>query len=153
MEQSASNLLRFIGTISRAINSQADKKYRQLNLQKGQYLFLTRICENPEINLSELSNLLKVDKTTTTKAVNKLEEIGYIWKRKNSHDQRKFQLFPTNEGLLVYDIILAEERLQQKIIVASLSENEIEMVTNLIEKMSDSVENYWLASDTSLAKK
>lgn len=51
--------LRYVGALSRAINSTADWKYKQFDLKKGQYLFITRICENPGINFVELSNLLK----------------------------------------------------------------------------------------------
>ena len=74
--------LRYVGALSRAINSTSDWKYKQFDLKKGQYLFITRICKNPGINFVELSNMLKVDKTTTTKAVQKLIELGYIKRNK-----------------------------------------------------------------------
>jgi DNA-binding MarR family transcriptional regulator len=62
-------LLREIGVLLRVIHYVSDVKYKELKLQKGQFTFLTRICENPGISFVELSNMLKVDKTTTTKAV------------------------------------------------------------------------------------
>ena len=34
-------------------------------------MFLTRVCENPGINFVDLSNMIKVDKTKTTKVVKK----------------------------------------------------------------------------------
>lgn len=55
-------VLRFVGALYRSINSKADSKYKQFNLQKGQYMFITRVCENPGINFMDLSNMLKVDK-------------------------------------------------------------------------------------------
>ena len=56
---------------------------KSINLEKGQYQFLTRIKENPGINQKKLSSLLLVDKTTTAKAVNKLVAKGYINKKTN----------------------------------------------------------------------
>ena len=64
-----SDILREIGTLSRCIHFISDVKFKEISLQKGQFTFLTRICENQGINQIDLSNLLKVDKTTTTKAI------------------------------------------------------------------------------------
>ncbi|EGO2713240.1 MarR family winged helix-turn-helix transcriptional regulator [Enterococcus faecalis] len=150
MKKSKSKALRFIGTISRAVNSKSDKKYKQLNLQKGQYMFLTRICEHPEINLSDLSKLLKVDKATTTKAVNKLIKVGYVKKNRNKYDKREFNLLPTESGVLIYKIIISEELNQLDILFENFNEEEVEVATKLIEKMSKNIENYWLDSEYDL---
>ena len=58
--------------LARSIQSISDVKFKEFNLQRGQFIFLTRVCENPGFNQIDLSNLLKVDKTTTTKAIQKL---------------------------------------------------------------------------------
>ena len=151
MEKKNSKALRFIGTVSRAINSKSDKKYKQLNLQKGQYMFLTRICEHPEINLSDLSRLIKVDKATTTKAVNKLLELGYITKKRNSYDRREFNLSPTNSGLKVYAMIISEEMVQLNTVFENFNNEEIKIVTELLSRMSENIENYWLDSENELS--
>ncbi|MDC9507572.1 MarR family winged helix-turn-helix transcriptional regulator, partial [Clostridioides difficile] len=88
IEKLTNDILRKIGSLSRAIHSISDIKYKELKLQKGQFTFLTRICENPGINFVDLSNMLKVDKTTTTKAVQKLIEAGYVDKRQDETDKR-----------------------------------------------------------------
>lgn len=150
VEKENSRALRLIGTVSRAINSKSDKKYKQLHLQKGQYMFLTRICEHPEINLTDLSKLLKVDKATTTKAVNKLLELGYISKERKSSDKREFNLLPTNSGLKVYTTIISEEKVQLNTIFENFNHKEIEIVTELLDRMSENVENYWLDSENEL---
>lgn len=84
-------------------------KYRELSLQKGQFIFLTRICENKGINFIELSKILTVDKSTTTKAVKKLIEAGYINKEQDEKDKREYKLYPTKKALEVYDLIITEE--------------------------------------------
>ena len=134
-------ILRYVGSLSREINSISDIKYKEFNLQKGQYLFITRICENPGINLIDLSNLLKVDKTTTTKAIKKLIEIGYINKEQDKNYRRGYKLTPTEKALKIYDKIMEEEFKQLGISFQGFSEEEKKLATDLIEKMSKNIED------------
>lgn len=67
------DLLRDIGTLARTIHYLHDLHFKELALQRGQFIFLTRICENTGINQNDLSLLLKVDKSTTAKAVQKID--------------------------------------------------------------------------------
>ncbi|GFP75550.1 MarR family winged helix-turn-helix transcriptional regulator [Clostridium fungisolvens] len=144
MKELDCRVLRFLGTIYRATNSKSDYKYKQFELQKGQYMFLTRICENPGINFVDLSNMLKVDKTTTTKAVHKLIDIGYLNKEQDERDKREYKLNPTKKGLEVYEFILEEERRQLEISFKGFSEEEKKLATELIKRMSENIEEYWI---------
>lgn len=137
-------VLRFVGALYRAINSKADSKYKQFNLQKGQYMFITRVCENPGINFMDLSNMLKVDKTTTTKAVKKLIDIGYLDKQQDENDKREYKLTPTKKALEVYEFIIHEESKQSEISFRGFTEEEKQMATTLIKRMSENIEEYWL---------
>lgn len=137
-------VLRFVGALYRAINSKADFKYKQFNLQKGQYMFITRVCENPGINFMDLSNMLKVDKTTTTKAVKKLIDIGYLNKQQDENDKREYKLTPTKKALDVYEFIIREESKQFEISFKGFSEEEKKTATELIKRMSENIEEYWL---------
>lgn len=137
-------VLRFVGTLSRAINSKADFKYKKFALQKGQYMFITRVCENPGINFVNLSNMLKVDQATTTKAVKKLIDIGYLNKEQDENDKREYRLTPTKRALEIYEFIIEEESKQLEISFKGFSEEEKQMATKLIERMSENIEEYWL---------
>ncbi|MDD7795388.1 MarR family winged helix-turn-helix transcriptional regulator [Clostridium sp. 'White wine YQ'] len=143
MKELDCKVLRFTGTLYRAINSKADFEYKKYDLQKGQYMFLTRVCENPGINFVELSNMLKVDKATTTKAVKKLIDIGYMNKQQGQSDKREYKLTPTKKGLEVYNFILGEERKQLEISFKGFSKDEKQLATELIRRMSENIEEYW----------
>ncbi|MEK8223421.1 MarR family transcriptional regulator [Clostridioides difficile] len=138
-----SNILREVGTLSRAVNSINDIKYKESKLQKGQFTFLTRICENPGINLVELSNMLKVDKATTTKAIQKLIKAGYVDKKQDEFDKRGYNLTPTDKSLEVYELIIEEENRSIEICFDNFTDEEKQVVTKLLEKMSKNVENEW----------
>lgn len=137
------NALRYTGALYRATNSRSDVKYKDYNLQKGQYMFLTRICENPGINFIDLSNMLKVDKTTTTKAVQKLIEIGYVEKTQDDVDKRGYKLTATDKALGVYQSIIAEETRQIDICFKDFTKEEKEMAEKILKRMSQNIEEYW----------
>lgn len=136
-------ILREIGTLSRCIHTISDTKFRGLDLQKGQFIFLTRVCENPGINQIDLSNLLKVDKTTTAKALQKLIGAGYIRKARDEQDKRMWRLYAQSKGLDTYSQLIEEENRNIAVCFAHFSEEEKETVLTLIKKMCNNIENDW----------
>lgn len=146
MKQLEHEILREIGTLSRSIHAICDTKFKELSLQKGQFIYLTRICENPGINLVDLTLLLKMDKTSTTKAIQKLEAEGYIQRKKDQEDKRIVRLYPTPKGIKSYDSIIEEENKNIKICLQGFSQEEQRLVTQLITKMSKNIESEWKAS-------
>ena len=136
-------ILREIGALSRCVHAISDAKFKKLQLQKGQFIFLTRICEHPGLNQIDLSNLLKVDKTTTAKAVQKLIEHGYIHKVKDSVDQRMWRLHPLEKGLATYRLVIAEENRNIAICFAGLSAADQQTVGRLIRMMRENLETDW----------
>lgn len=137
------DILREIGNLSRCIHSISDLKFKEINLQKGQFTFLTRICENQGINQVDLSNLLKVDKTTTTKAIQKLIEAGYIYKKRDDVDKRMWRLYPRERALEIYTFIIEEENRNIGICLNNFSVEEKELVSKLVKRMRENIENDW----------
>lgn len=138
-----SEILREIGALARSVHSINDIRLRELHLQKGQFIFLTRICENPGIHLIALSDLLRVDKTTTTKAVQKLIRQGYVQKERDPADQRIWRLYPTNLALDAYTQVIAEENRCLSICHQRLSPQEQDTVYRLIVHMRENIEQDW----------
>lgn len=136
-------ILREVGMLSRAIQSISDVKFKALHLQRGQFVFLTRVCENPGLNQIELSNLLKVDKTTTTKVIQKLIEEGYVKKERDFSDKRMWRIYPTNKAQEIYPMIIGEENENIKACFRNFTEKEKELVYKLVKKMGTNIEEDW----------
>ena len=136
-------ILREVGTLSRCIHTISDSKFRDLDLQKGQFIFLTRVCENPGINQIDLSNLLKVDKTTTAKALQKLIDAGYIRKTRDNQDKRMWRLYAETQGLDTYNQLIEEENRNIAVCFTHFTDAEKETALALIKKMCDNIENDW----------
>ena len=139
-------ILREVGTLSRCIHTISDTKFRDLDLQKGQFIFLTRVCENPGINQIDLSNLLKVDKTTTAKALQKLIDAGYIRKTRDNQDKRMWRLYAEAQGLDTYNQLIEEENRNIAVCFTHFTDAEKETALALIKKMCDNIENDWQKS-------
>jgi DNA-binding MarR family transcriptional regulator len=78
-------------------------------MQKGQFVYLTRLCENPGAGVVRLARLARVDQTTATKAVQKLEHAGYVTRRPDPSDGRSQILAPTEKARQAWTVIVAAE--------------------------------------------
>lgn len=135
--------LREVGMLARCIQSISDIKFREIKLQRGQFIFLTRICENPGINLVELSDILKVDKATTTKAIQKLVDEGYVQRERSSEDKRMLHLFPSIKAQRTYSFIIEEENLNIDKCFDGFDAVEKETVQYLLKRMRENIEQEW----------
>jgi DNA-binding MarR family transcriptional regulator len=132
------DILREIGLIYRAVNTFCDYVMKSINLEKGQYQFLVRIKENPGINQKNVSSLLLVDKTTTTKAVNKLVTKGYIDKKVDQTDKRNVKLYLTPKGKKTCVFLDKEEQFCNDVFLEKLTKEQKKDVMTYLSAITDS---------------
>lgn len=138
-----STLLRDLDNLVREIHTIYESSFKKFSLQKGQFAYLTRICENEGINLADLSFQLKVDKTTTTKAVQKLILSELIRKEQDILDKRVWHLFPTDKTRQLYSQIISEKNRVLDICFAGFSSKDRVNFGNLVTKMSSNIAKEW----------
>ena len=136
-------IIRRIGAISRALDSISNIEFRQYNLTKGQYLYLVRVVENPGIIQEYLAEMIRVDKTTGNRAVNKLETQGLLTKRTNSTNKKNKQLFATDKGLEIYHEIIKEHRYSEAQAVKQLTKDEQQQLLQLLTKVDTEIFENW----------
>ncbi len=61
-------------------------------------MFLMHINDNEGLSQKELTKLIRIDKATTTKAIKKLQEDGYVKTTCCCHDKRLHELYLTEKG-------------------------------------------------------
>jgi DNA-binding MarR family transcriptional regulator len=81
-------ILRKVGMIARALDSISNIEFKEYDLTKGQYLYLVRICENPGLIQEKLAEMIKVDRTTAARAIQKLEINGFIEKKDDTRNKK-----------------------------------------------------------------
>ncbi|MBF2352191.1 MarR family transcriptional regulator [Listeria welshimeri] len=89
------DILRNIGVIARALDSISNIEFKELNLSKGQFVYLVRICEHPGIIQEKLVDMLKIDRATASRAIKNLEKNELITKQQDNNNKKNKLLFPT----------------------------------------------------------
>lgn len=84
-----------------------------------------------------------MDKTTTTKAIQKLIEAGYVYKKRDNIDKRMWRLYPKEKGLGIYSFIIEEENRNIEVCLKNFSIEEKDLVSKLVKKMRENIENDW----------
>ncbi|WP_137662490.1 MarR family winged helix-turn-helix transcriptional regulator [Enterococcus hulanensis] len=139
------DVLREIGKIARALDSIANIEFKEYQLSKGQYLYLTRIFENPGIIPDKLAEMIKVDRTTAARAIKKLEEKGFIEKKPDSKNKKIRRLFVTAEGAELAPIIQLENEYSNQIALQNLSAQEVEAFTKTLKTLTANIDEEWLS--------
>lgn len=136
-------ILRSIGVIARSLDSIANVEFKELQLNRGQYLYLARISEQPGIILERLAEVLKVDKTTAARAVQKLERQKLIV-RKNDTENKKIKLmYPTEQGKKLYQVLNREENYSNKVALQGFSEEEKQQLYEYLQRVAKNVDSDW----------
>lgn len=136
-------ILREIGMIARSLDSIANIEFKECNLTKGQYLYVIRIYENPGIIQEELSDMIKVDKTTISHAIKKLEKDGFIEKIQDENNKKIKRLYISEKGKESYDFIKRENDYSNKIALKGLSQKEAEEIEKLLKKVRENISKDW----------
>ncbi|MBX8935506.1 MULTISPECIES: MarR family winged helix-turn-helix transcriptional regulator [Enterococcus] len=139
------DVLREIGKIARALDSIANIEFKEYQLSKGQYLYLTRIFENPGIIPDKLAEMIKVDRTTAARAIKKLEEKGFIEKKPDSKNKKIRRLFVTAEGAELAPIIQLENEYSNQIALQNLSAQEVEAFAKTLKTLTANIDEEWLS--------
>ncbi|MCM3089294.1 MarR family transcriptional regulator [Bhargavaea ginsengi] len=136
-------LLREIGVIARSLDSISNIEFKEVDLSKGQYLYMVRICEHPGIIQEKLAEMIKVDRTTAARAIMKLEEKGFIEKRDDVDNRRIKKLFPTAKGLEIYPFIIREHKHSNSVALEGFSEDEADILLRLLRRVRKNVDKDW----------
>lgn len=137
------DILREIGMIARALDSISNIEFKDLDLTRGQYLYLVRIYENPGIIQEKLAKMIKVDRTTAARAIKKLEMQGFIQKLPDEQNKKIKKLFPTEKGKKVYPLLRREGEHSTEVALSGFTSEEKETISALLHRVRKNIERDW----------
>ncbi len=137
------DILREIGMIARALDSISNIEFKDLDLTRGQYLYLVRIYENPGIIQEKLAEMIKVDRTTAARAIKKLEMQGFIQKQPDEQNKKIKKLFPTEKGKKVYPLLRREGEHSMEVALSGFTLEEKETIFKLVHRVRKNIERDW----------
>jgi len=126
------------------LESIANIEFKEVQLSKGQYIYLVRIFENEGIIPERLAERIKVDRTTLSRAVKKLEENGFILKESDKENKKIKHLYTTAKGKQAVQLIIRENNYSNKVAIQQLSALERKNLAEMLKKIKSSVEVDWV---------
>lgn len=104
-------------------------------IARGMQTYIIKIVENPGMIQDEISKIVKVDKGTCARAIQRLLDKQYIIREKDVEDKRKYRIFPSEKALEEYPVILKTyEEITDKSI-SGLSKEEEKKLEELLDKI------------------
>lgn len=138
-----SEILREIGNISRALSSVSNIEFKDTQLNKGQYLYLARIYENPGIINEMLADMVKVDRSVVSKAVKNLEQTGVVRKAADPENKKIRRLYVTEKDTELYDYLDREEKYSEQQALDKLTTTKKKELLRLLRRVSGNVGKEW----------
>lgn len=130
------SISRYINYLHRQGVSTLCNSYKLYNIGAGQYQFLVYLFMKDGITHEELTHKIGVDKATTTRALKKLEDYGYITRHCDPLDKRKYYIYLTEYAKSHKNKILEIAKAWEMQLVEELSPNELEQLYLLLRKIS-----------------
>ncbi len=133
---------KWISIIYRYSMIHANKLLKPFKMTGSQLMFFITIVDMPGITQEELSEHLKINKSTTTKVVQALEKNEYISKKISEKDKRAYNLYPTKKAVELRKKIRKLAFEWDDILCYGLDDKQKEKVYSFIEQMACNADEY-----------
>ena len=105
----------------------------------GHWAFLRVLWDQDGLTQKELSDAIGVTEPTTFAAVKALIDKGYITRRHNTGNKRKFYVYLTSEGAALRDILVPLAEKVNRVAVADIPPENINLTRETLLKMIENL--------------
>src|SRR6056297_2455539 len=137
MNSSSTSLGRLVSAIHRYGHCFFDHLFSDIEIGHGPRNFLAALYLREGISQDELSECLMMDKTTTARAVKKLEDAGYVTRSREERDRRYYHLYLTDKGRALAPRIWETRKQWTEILSEGFSEEEEKLFYSYLERAAD----------------
>jgi len=135
MNENKNSIARWISLLHRYGHIYVGRKLKKYNINKGQYIFLNALYKKDGIRQEQLSDYLKIDKGTTAKAIKRLEDDEYIFRKVDAKDKRAYNVFLTEKALKMKPMVRKAMMDWTDILFIGFSEDDKESAIALLDRM------------------
>ena len=130
------SLIYITGTLVRGLSSQTFTE-KNFELTPDQYVILNLLLENEEIMCQRrLAEITFKDRANISRIIDILHQKGFIEKIPDSNGRKIYKLIVTQKGKDARDKILSTDIELRNIITNNISEEELAVTFNTLEKMN-----------------
>lgn len=133
---------KYISILQRLNNVYYANQLSSYQIGCGQQFFLLQIFRNPGTNLQELASFGYYDKATSTRAVKKLEEEGYVQTEMASEDKRVRRIYTTEKAAAVVEKTWECMGDWADIILEGFTKEERDAAEQMFIRMASNAHNY-----------
>lgn len=124
-----------ISDVARLLRTEFDRRVRRLGITRAQWLVLTRLHRRPGASLSELAEMMEVEKATAGRMIDRLVANGWVERRTARDDRRVKRVYLSADAERVHRRIwrVAEETVDSAL--ADLSQRERKQLMDLLSRI------------------
>jgi len=130
---------KFISYLHRYGQIYIEKKLEPYSIGSGQFSFLVQLYHEDGVNQEYLSNYLKMDKATTTRAIKKLVDEGYVFRKIDEGDRRSYMVFLTDKGKKLESYMKKIAYEWENILLSGFNDSQRKDIMNSLEIMFGNV--------------
>jgi DNA-binding MarR family transcriptional regulator len=124
-----------ISDVARLLRTEFDRRVRRLGITRAQWLVLTRLHRHPGASLSELAEMMEVEKATAGRMIDRLVANGWVARRTQRDDRRVKRVFLTPEAERVHKRIWRVAEATVEDALTSLSASESRQLMTLLQRV------------------
>lgn len=134
-------IIKDIGIIARCYDTIANIEFKDVSLNRGQYVYLVGILENDGILQHDLISRTRTEKATATRALKKLEENKLITINQSEKNKKYNELRITDKGRSIGRKIQLEHEYSNNNLLKGLTTEEKNELTKLMKKIKSNAES------------
>ena len=127
-----------LSVLSNAVSRGVAERYqRDFNISVWQWRVMAVTGDTPGISATEIGQRTAMDKVAVSRAVAGLIELGYMERTTSESDGRRSQLFLTDEGQNIYELIVPIALQAERELFETLSPADQKDLARLMDKLAD----------------
>ncbi|SMO72999.1 MarR family winged helix-turn-helix transcriptional regulator [Melghirimyces algeriensis] len=127
---------KWISTIHRYAHMYFAQESEGLGICGGQFMFLKFLYHQDGVSQEYISKQLLIDKGTTARAIQNLEKLGYVIRKKSQTDRRQNVVFLTEKAHGIKAEVMDKFSRWTEILTKDFSQEETEIILQLLHKMA-----------------
>jgi DNA-binding MarR family transcriptional regulator len=134
-----------IGKIHRAMRHFFESQIKKYNITPPQFEVLMTLWQDDGLFLSEIGKRLSRDGPTITGIIDRMEKKDLLKRKRSSRDRRIIEVYLTEKSLQMKENLMEMQRKSSHAITDSLSDKDIELLENLLQKILENIDDKILA--------
>lgn len=130
-----SKFMKMLNNISRSQAIYRHSKVSATDLQPAHYAFVLAVCHKPGRSQEELAKELCINKSTVARALNTLEEKGYILREELPRDRRQFSVYPTEKMKAVLPELRQASLEWMNLLSEGIPQEELDVFDSVLNRM------------------